>query len=606
MRTFALDTEAEYDNELSVVTMGPWHYARATNIYLVTIAGEDGYEFVGHPKDVDWEMLRGARIAMANAQFDLTMLEALSEKGIIPQDLGFAEVVDVLDMSRYLGRPGSLKGAMESLLGKMLENGEMDKGTRTNMKGKKWDTMSDDFKAEVLRYAMDDARFTLALWQTFEAKWPWHERELSRQTREMCMRGLPVDVERAKGYVSHLKTLIWEAEQKIPWAKEEDAKILSPKRLAEECRSVGIVPPRSLAQDSEECAAWEDKYGTDYPWIGAMRDWRRCNILLKKVETLVSRIRPDGTFPYGLRYFGSGMTGRWSGDAGFSMLNLPRAEMFGVDLRSLFCAPPGYKFLILDFSSLEPRVGAWLVGDWSLLELLKDPEADIYESHARTTMGYSDPRPLKQYDKEEGTEIRKLAKARCLGAGYGASGAKFVTIAKTMAGLDLNLAEANKVIADFRRQNKRTSDTWRRLDNTMKRQAGRGAFSMELPSGREMVYEDVSLIGDGLSAVTCRTGKMMRTRWWGSKVYENCLAEGTEVRTNRGWIPIEQVQSNDLLWDGEEWVSHDGLIEKGEQEVINFGGVWTTPDHKFLHDDEMVPAEKGSAGKAKVTARRLK
>jgi len=30
-------------------------------------------------------------------------------------------------------------------------------------------------------------------------------------------------------------------------------------------------------------------------------------------------------------------------------------------------------------------------------------------------MGYSDPRPLKQYDKEEGTDIRKLSKARCLG-----------------------------------------------------------------------------------------------------------------------------------------------------------------------------------------------
>lgn len=520
----AIDFEGFYSNDISVTTMGAWHYARATDIYMVTVASDDGFRFVGHPKDCPWDRIKDHTAIFANASFDLTLLEWLQESGVVPQ-FKFPECLDVLDLSRYLGFPGSLAGASEALLGV-----PMSKTTRGNMKNKRWNEMSEEFKQEVRDYALKDAEMTLRLWLEHGHKWPWHERELSRQTREIGMRGVPVDVEAATKAKKHLEGLIWESESKIPWAKEVDAKILSPLRLAEECRRVGITPPSSLAQDSEECSRWEDTYGEQYPWVGAMRDWRRCNILLKKVEVLLRRTRPDGVFPFSLRYFGSGITGRFSGESGFSMLNLPRGEMYGVDLRGLFKAPPGFKFLILDFSSLEPRVGNWLVGNWDMLELMKSPDADIYEAHARATMGYTDPRPLKQYDKEMGTEIRKLAKARVLGAGYGASGEKFVFIAKVMADLDLNIQQANQVIQDFRRENKKFVDTWKRLDHAMKMRAGKGDFSIELPSGRELVYRDVSNVGDGLSAVTCRSGKNMRTRWWGSKNFENsCQGAAREV-----------------------------------------------------------------------------
>ena len=528
MKTFALDTESEYDAKISVTTLGAWNYVRATNNYLLSVVGEDGFEYVGSPIGFDWSLLEGARIVMANAGYDLTVLDWLEEKGDIPH-VTFGDVVDVLDMARYMGRPGSLKGASETLL-----SVEMSKETRNNMKGKQWADMTPEFRQEVMDYALKDARLTLDLWLKYGEAWPWYERELSRQTREMCMRGLPVDVERAKAAVKHLKHVIWEAEQKIPWASGGDAKILSPKALAEECRKVGIVPPKSLAQDSEDCSAWEDQYGEQYPWVGAMRDWRKANTLLKKVETLVKRIRStDGTFPYGLKYFGSGSTGRWSGDAGFSVLNMPRGEMYGVNVRELFKAPEGWQFVVADFSSLEPRVAAWISQDEKMLKLLQDPDADIYEAHARTTMGYSDPRPLKQYDKEEGTEIRKLAKARVLGAGYGASGATFVTVAKTQAGLEISRKDADRVITEFRAQNSKLVGCWRKLDAAVKRSTGKD-FTMELPSGRVITYWKVGVVGEGLSAITCRAGKMMRSRWWGSKLFENLIqATAREVLSEK-------------------------------------------------------------------------
>lgn len=61
-----------------------------------------------------------------------------------------------------------------------------------------------------------------------------------------------------------------------------------------------------------------------------------------------------------------------------------------------------------------------------------------------------------------------------------------------------------------------------------------------------------------------------------------CIAEGTEILTSRGWLPIEQYQDGDLLWDGEEWVSADGLVCQGYKPVVSCRGVNMTADHKVL------------------------
>jgi superfamily II DNA or RNA helicase len=61
---------------------------------------------------------------------------------------------------------------------------------------------------------------------------------------------------------------------------------------------------------------------------------------------------------------------------------------------------------------------------------------------------------------------------------------------------------------------------------------------------------------------------------------ENCIAEGELVLTDIGLIPIEKITLNMKLWDGEEFVSHEGLINKGEQNVIKYSGLTATADHK--------------------------
>lgn len=74
-----------------------------------------------------------------------------------------------------------------------------------------------------------------------------------------------------------------------------------------------------------------------------------------------------------------------------------------------------------------------------------------------------------------------------------------------------------------------------------------------------------------------------------------CIAEGQLVLTDAGLIPIEKITLEHKLWDGEEWVSHDGVIYKGEQEVITYDGLTATKEHLVWVKGEQKPIQFGVA-----------
>jgi DNA polymerase III epsilon subunit-like protein len=80
-------------------------------------------------------------------------------------------------------------------------------------------------------------------------------------------------------------------------------------------------------------------------------------------------------------------------------------------------------------------------------------------------------------------------------------------------------------------------------------------------------------------------------RFVGKTTILGCLAEGTPVLTDRGWVAIEGVTISDQLWDGEEWVCHQGLVPKGIKETLNLCGLWLTPDHKVLCGTQWLEAQ---------------
>jgi len=79
-----------------------------------------------------------------------------------------------------------------------------------------------------------------------------------------------------------------------------------------------------------------------------------------------------------------------------------------------------------------------------------------------------------------------------------------------------------------------------------------------------------------------------------------CLAEGTPVtvKTPEGDVvdkPIEDVSLTDLVFDGDDWVHHDGVAYSGNKDVIEWDGITATPEHIVF----ITSKEKTSLGEAK-------
>ncbi len=75
-----------------------------------------------------------------------------------------------------------------------------------------------------------------------------------------------------------------------------------------------------------------------------------------------------------------------------------------------------------------------------------------------------------------------------------------------------------------------------------------------------------------------------------------CIAWGQRVLTNHGLIPIQNVSCHDMVWDGEEFVHHEGVVYKGIKRVITYRGLTATPDHKvWVQDGRKIPLSQAMA-----------
>ena len=409
MKTYALDFESYYDSECSITTLGPRGYFShpSFDAYMVTVVGDDGYQYAGHPKDFDWSIISGETVVMHNASFD----ESLYLYGV---EMGWYPKVDfechcTADMVAYLGLPRSLKNASAAVL-----KTEITKTTRDNMKGKQWGTMTAEFKEEVTAYAITDSVLCLRLWQELSDQWPEAERRISQLNRKTCQRGLPIDKELLQKNLGVIKQALFDAELSIPWVG--DYTPLSRKAFNEQCRKQGITPPASIAQDNEDADAWFAAHQQECPWARSVQSYRRINAFLRKLEAFDAGTMADGRYYGGLMYCGANPTARFSGSGGnLNLQNLPREEMFGVNFRHMIKPKDGHKLIVVDLSQIEVRTLCWLAKDEEALKLIAESE-DIYHAFG-VLLGLHDPAngDLRAYDKANGTRLRHKVKSIVLG-----------------------------------------------------------------------------------------------------------------------------------------------------------------------------------------------
>ena len=77
-----------------------------------------------------------------------------------------------------------------------------------------------------------------------------------------------------------------------------------------------------------------------------------------------------------------------------------------------------------------------------------------------------------------------------------------------------------------------------------------------------------------------------------------CIAEDELVLTDYGLIPIQDVTTDMKVWDGLNWVKHEGGVYRGIKEVIEYEGLRATSDHLVWVQGEQEPIPFGESAKS--------
>jgi DNA polymerase len=552
----ALDFETYYSKTYSIQGSSTYQYVNHPEFdaYLVAIWSPD-ISYVGKTSDFkDWKKFDGYTFIAHNASFDQRCFEKCVEQGIIP-DIK-VDWICTADMCVYFQYQRNLKGSAKEIL-----NADMDKAVRENMKDKTWEDMiAMDESKQVLEYALDDAKYTYQIFQELYDHWPETERLLSRLTRAMSWEGLPIDVNKLDDGINRLEETLFQAKKALPWYGEIDPDtkkeyvIYSKKAMAIECRKAGVEPPKSLAKDSPALADWIAEHGDKLTFVSAMQNHNRINMHLQRLKSVRDRLTTEDRMSYNLKYFGADATGRWSGDAGFNVQNMPRETKYGVNIRNVITAPEGKTFIVSDLSQIEPRLTAFIAGDMDFLKLIKQGMSP-YEAHARQTMGWTGGKL-----KDEDPELYLLAKVRVLQLGYGSGWHKFAETVKQYGQqqiLDMDFSRKDEVkfqnfantyqpgkgsmyptlstydrrqwvnayiqVQDFRDKNPKITHQWKSLDRQLKEAAGTGDdFDNEIPSGRRLKYFRCRHETDGVTVAT-QKGSVRRVKMYGANLFQNSV-----------------------------------------------------------------------------------
>lgn len=536
----ALDTETEFSKELSVRIQGNAEYARRAKWFLVSLySSQLGIEYAGSPEEAPWERVNGELWVSHNAGFDSAVFHAGQSRGQVPSGISPQAWHCSADLAAYslLGR--SLAEAAKNAFGLKLP-----KTVRDSAKGKIWpDSFTLEQQEEFRRYCLEDSRLCHNLWLKYADDWPIKEREFADIIRHRANLGVAIDLSGLEEALARLQEVRDSAEDQIPWAAGDNV-ILSHAKVARYCESIGISVPISLAEDSAECAAWEKKYGSQYPVVGALRIWRKANILLRKCEAVQNRLKLDGRMCFGLKYHGAGATGRLSGTDGWNIQNLPREPYHGVSLRKLLVAAPEQKFVIADFAQIEPRITTWLSGNRALLaELAKG--TNLYEADARLAGFWNGEPGTFKGSSPKGYQLQK---AQTLGIAYGMGAPRFQQAARTELGLELSLEACKRIIAEWHERNPGVRMRWNEYERELIRSLNRREdYTIVLPSGRKLHYLRIERSAQNGRArySACPSQESRRSFYWGGRLFENVVQaiardvlRDTVLRLERGGIAV--------------------------------------------------------------------
>ena len=455
--------------------------------------------------------LSGRIVCAHNAGFEQRVLQWL---GI---ELPTENIVDTAVVARAAGAGGKLEAAAPQLLGTdKLEDGwrliklfsipskeQLERGERYFDTGLKSEHVEDWETFNV--YCELDAKLSLKLaWEIGFQLGLIGSDELRYQavTMEMNQRGWHVDVacveEMQRRYLENVEAAV---EEFRITHDAEDLNLNSLPQLKAWCLERGIkansFDEKNVAKlhsrISKRLAACDDgskplafeKYH-QYCEVLSLLETKQIlgGSSLKKLQVILDTVSEDDRLRDQYLHVGAGQTWRTTGRS-VQMQNLKRLstvadmgelddpdsewdnEQLAANLRQVFTATdPNGALIVGDFSSIESRGLAWLACAWWKCEAYRQGK-DMYKVLAAEMFGV-------HYD-DVTKEQRQAGKVGELSCGYNAGGEAVRAFAEGM-GIELNEAEAAKLVFDWRASNPEVVNLWGRLDECLLEGFKRGEF----------------------------------------------------------------------------------------------------------------------------------
>lgn len=611
MKNYVVDYESYWNKAegISASLLGNEQYYAQSYAYCVSVVADD-FKWVGTIDEakqkfpVSFWADPEKQFWAANSNFDQGWTEHVFGKEAVPRPWKC-----ILDRGAFSQLPMNVADVAKVVLGRPV-----DKTLREWMEGKHFRDLSAEDQRKILDYCLHDGEEEYALLkQTAEPT--AFEDALAEHTRAINRRGIHIDEDRMCADRTRLERYSFEAFKKIPW--RNDRKPLSSQALVDHCNKIGVPAPRCLDKRDDEANEIIDAHPALAEVVAAMRAHRYGNKGCLKIDAIKRRLVYDdhgnARLPLEMMYCGARHTRRWS-SRGVNIQNLDR-EPFWIDeqakaryeaacksdkstdledyrdgwvwSRSWLVPPPGKRFLILDYSQIEPRCLHYLVGNTKLIDAVRSGFS-VYEAYARVAKNWKGEKGTLK--KQLGVAAYTKIKNEVLGLGYGMGAAKYESYGK------VPFKEAKLTVDNFRRANPKVVGQWTYYDEVIKLAAAdKEDLRISLLNGEHLTHFGVREGKYGYESFTIKGDfghASMQGSLWGGTLTENCLAGDTEVLTDLGWVRIEDITTSHLVHDGEKFVRHGGLLRKGLQNTIDVAGVRVTPDHLLMSEDGWVPASE--------------
>lgn len=253
-------------------------------------------------------------------------------------------------------------------------------------------------------------------------------------------------------------------------------------------------------------------------------------------------------------------------------------------MRGFITAPPGKILRVVDYSSIEARVLAWLAQEMKVLQIYIDG-LDVYKVMAGSV--YNTP-----YD-EVTSEQRRIGKNLVLGCGYGLGGAKFVSYSEA-AGVEIEEAFAKAAVKKYRADHPNIVRFWGDVEKAavlavrsertrenpvvlrnLKFFVEEYWFCIQLPGGRCLRYFKPKVIatekfGEPSLALTYKSeirGRLYPEQTYGGKLVENItqavardlLVSGMWAAEAAGYPVYGTVHDEIITETDPDWGSHQEL-----------------------------------------------